>query len=239
MGACACGGRTSYESYYNEFFSHMVIRKKSIVDYKEMVKIHISKGSVTDKKMLQLVDKILKNEEHNEISVQFWTNAKKQKETEQRTLFLAILFLCAKNKDEARKAFKELSSICFGQKIKFEEKNGSIHVEKQFLLDIVQFYIKLVSQIAILHLSRLATSKLEFENYSQSIFSDRVINKYMDDLFSRYNRIDVIDLNEFFEFYYENLADDTKVRSDLENAYQSTIKNDLRSPSTTVNTTIA
>lgn len=236
MGACACGNRTNYETLYNDFFKDLIIRRKQITDYKEMVKIHISKGNATDKKMLQLIDKILKHEEQNEMSIQFWTDAKKRKETEQRTLFLAIIFLCIKNKDEAQKAFKELSSICFGQKSKFEEKNSDIYVEKEYLLHIVKFYIELISQIAINHISILSFNKLEFENYLNCVFSEKVIEKYMDDLFNRYDNIDKINLFEFFDFYYENLANDSKVRSDLEKTYDISFKNNILSPST-ANTT--
>jgi hypothetical protein len=217
---CHCSGRQNYESVFKDFWGKIKLREITVKEYVESLKTNLKKGNITENRWMTITDKLLTNPELAETSTSLFINALKNVDKEkQYLLFLSLLFLCHKNSHDAKKYFTECIKIYFNKDFapKVKEENDEIFLNKSRLMEIVSFYINLISLFSVKELSNLcAGNKKDFEMHLEKVFDQEIQRLYLEEeLLQNYKEDELINLTNFFEKEYIDLTDDSKIRERL------------------------
>lgn len=228
MGACApCSHRSKYENIYNDFWSSLKIRSIPQSDWSVIVKSSIDTKNtkkINDATWEKIMKKNLVKEEDTEQSSRLFRKAMalSVEKGGQFLILLSVLFLCAKNSLNTKKEFEDMASFTFHMKDQFNKTEKELLMKKAKLLDIVSFYVNLISLFCVEELSEGmdANPKSQFESHLKSHYSEEVQKKFLNEEIFKEFKDEWVNLDQFFQNQYPILADDKLVREKLSEWYQ-------------------
>lgn len=220
MGACACGFKASSELIFKEFWDKILLRSKPANDWTDMIKLKMdTKGPkrISDKKWITVIDALLTTPENKEASTSMWRNAMVTADISggEYLIFLSCLFLVKKNSYEVKKNFEDLAKTVCNMKELFKNVNNSLMFKKNKLMEVVKFYVNLISLFSVKELSYLSSNKKEFEDYHEDKFRIQLQSYWIEEEIFGSSTNEWIDLDDFFETQYPKLINDSDVRSRL------------------------
>jgi hypothetical protein len=221
MGACTCGSRISNEAIFKDFWDKIVLKNKPAKDWQTIISIKrdAKEKKLTDGKWMEIIDVMLVSDD-KDVSVSLWRNAMKssQEKGGEHLIVLACLFLVKKSSMDAKSSFISLASN-YLKKFVVNEPTKTPQIKKEQMIEIITFYVNLISLFSVKEISSHAQNKKEFEAQMERIFSQQVQQFYISELMQPY-KDDWVDLDKFFESQYMILTDDVKIRERLTAIYE-------------------
>ena len=217
--ACAC---TRSDSELSDFWHKIEIRKINSKDWKDLVKFRKDKSGETknipEKSWKSMINLNLSQPERKECSENLFVNAMKKSEAmnSQQYLLLSLIFLCERDlshhSKEVKQVFIDMSSeYAINQFFKTDEK-GIKYVRKDKLLEILTFYVDLISLSGV---SALYSGKKEIVESLQQIYSEEIQRKYIEETLIKEYPEEYVNLDLFFAHQYPLLCNDEGIREVL------------------------
>jgi hypothetical protein len=230
MGACAgCGDKPNYFSTINEFWKSLHIRTLHAKDWEPLVQLNVD--SKQSKKIIpshweKIVHKNLYHKDNKELSSKFFHKAMELSESKggQYYLVLSILFLCISEKDgkhNIRDIFVVCAKDCFYLKKEFKFEDGINYVNKEFLYNIILFYINMISKLSVEILSETASSKSDFEQSFGRMFDEEIQRTFLDEEIFKNQHKEFIDFDVFFNYNYSMIINNILLREKLAIWYEN------------------
>jgi hypothetical protein len=225
MGAVCHCGRSSEESYFNEFWGNLPIRNISPASFLELLQklkkdnLKVSDNKVFEEHLLPL----LINPEHRVMSKSLWLEAKNKEWPEYfNQVLLVLFFLTRRDIKEGKEVFialsKELHPIVRG-----EESKYFIRAEIEGFL---MLYVFLIANYSVEFLKPMAAGKEdEFSKNFHSAFSSDNQTRFLQEHFNlTYKDQTNISVDSFFEKSYNVFTDDVKIREAMFEMWREDMK---------------
>jgi hypothetical protein len=224
MGAAClpCSSRSKCENIYNDFWKNLKIRTIPQSDWSLIVKTNIDTKNtkkINEATWEKIMKKNLVKEEDSEQSSKVFRKAMALSEEKggQYLLLISLLFICPKNSLNTKKEFEDMASVTFHLKDHFSKPENKLLVKKNFLIEVIAFYVNLISLFCADDISEgmEATPKSHFRTESHSNFHLDVQKKFLEEDIIKEFTEEWVDLDVFFQTKYSILSDDMFVRERL------------------------
>jgi hypothetical protein len=219
---CAC---LRSDSEISDFWSSLSLRKLPPADWRKIIKTKQDKTgdnkNIPENNWKQLVSVNIANADKKDIAEKIFVNAMNKSEAKlsQGYLLISLLFLCEKDLADSKavkQAFIELSAdYGFRNYFKVDEK-GVYHITKAKLLELVSFYVDLISLFGV---NFLFSGKKEVAESLQKIYSEDIQKNYIDNVLFKSYSDEYVSLDAFFGSQYAFLINDEGIRESLWRIY--------------------
>lgn len=222
---CDCARTTDPSGIFNAFWAGCKIREKDKDDLINMIKAKKGRSKqIQETKFKQFVDNLLENENYHEESAKLFQEAlKESRKIDEGYFFLSCLFLAKPTPEDQENVQKFVDKFVNVWKGNVQIKDSLIEakgdqkasVKTQNLKELLNFYVKMVSQLGVQFVASQADNKELFVDYFSVPFSDEKIQKFVDERFLEKYKADQTELEAFFTENLKHLQDDLWIRNEL------------------------
>jgi hypothetical protein len=224
---CVCGTRHNYDRVFTDYWKVLSIRYMKADTYCEKIKSYRMRSLLYDVNMKnKFITDFFDSSYNKPITKEMIYDKINTFKTETNDFLLSLIFLTIKDKDKAKKAFQELDKFYdIGSVV---VKDNTLYIRKVKLVDILVYYVNLISLYSVTYLATLSDDKQDCihemsENFKFE-FQITLINNWLE----KYAHSDFINFEEFFENEYFQFADDVAVRDGLSCIYYEIRQNNFK-----------
>lgn len=211
---CTCV-RPSHEHLFSDFIKAIRIKSTNPSDLASVLKNKKQKFDL-------LLKNNLINPDQQEVQGAYYRDIYTKVESDQNekaAFYISLLFVCIKDITGLKKGLKDLNGLV-NDKIKIESDNFTI--ERKFLIAVLQYYVRQMTNYIITHISSQTSDKEHFESHFKSLYNDKVIESYVESIMTEFKE-EQVNMNDFLnDKMIDKLKDDHSIRVELEKLSIST-----------------